>query len=71
MLTVEYKKEIAFIIIVSMVIGLLGIPIKEVNAEEITQEYVIVAENDKGYDNRDSTWYKDRTAEQYVIEEIE
>lgn len=53
---VEYKKEIAFIIIVSMVIGLLGIPIKEVNAEEITQEYVIVAENDKGYDKVESTY---------------
>ena len=39
-----------------MVIGLLGIPIKEVNAEEITQEYVIVAENDKGYDKVESTY---------------
>lgn len=65
---VRCKKQVALILAVIMLIVSMGLPVKEVRAEQMTQEYVVLAENDMGYDKVESTYEEVNGVQSEVLE---
>lgn len=68
MCMVRCKKQVALILAVIMLIVSMGLPVKEVRAEQMTQEYVVLAENDMGYDKVESTYEEVNGVQSEVLE---
>lgn len=65
---VTCKKQIAFVLVVIMLIASMRLPVKKVEAEQIVQEYVVLTENEIEYNKIESTYEKAKGVQSEILE---